>query len=297
MIAAQVAHAAADFCHNLDRTAAHWRETSNSVVVVTTRSLPEIWQLSARAREKGIVQVRVTEPDLANEVTALALSPGRDARRLCANLPLVGRGGDTSEFATGRERALRDLVGCMEAKDQTVGQSVFAHGAAVAARYSDLRDVLATGTSVFTWRLPSWLDLYRDRLVADLPADWLMDRYLTLHDCGKPLVRTVGGDGRVHFPEHARASQDVYRQLPAADDDVAELIGGDMRAHTLRACDVAEFAAHRFAAAWLLAAVAELHSNANMFGGCDSDGFKSKFKTLNRRGAQVCVARFGQVVT
>ena len=42
----------------------------------------------------------------------------------------------------------------------------------------------------------------------------------------------------------------------------------------------------------LLAALAEIHSNAKMFGGIDSTSFKMKWKQLDRRGKQICKKLF-----
>ena len=61
----------------------------------------------------------------------------------------------------------------------------------------------------------------------------------------------------------------------------------DMDAHLLKSDGVAEFAARPQATALLLTALAEVHSNAAMFGGADSDSFKIKAKHLDRRGGQV----------
>lgn len=47
--------------------------------------------LAARAVEEGIVRTIVREPDMENEITAVALQPGDDARRLCANFRLALR--------------------------------------------------------------------------------------------------------------------------------------------------------------------------------------------------------------
>jgi hypothetical protein len=41
-------------------------------------------------------------------------------------------------------------------------------------------------------------------------------------------------------------------------------------------------------------AVAEVHSNALMFGGLDSDGFKIKAKHLDKKGRQVIALMFPQ---
>ena len=38
----------------------------------------------------------------------------------------------------------------------------------------------------------------------------------------------------------------------------------------------------------LLAGLAEIHSNAEMFGGLDSVSFKIKWKQINKRGKAIC---------
>jgi hypothetical protein len=38
----------------------------------------------------------------------------------------------------------------------------------------------------------------------------------------------------------------------------------------------------------LLTALAEVHSNANMFGGIESISFKSKWKKIDKRGRMLC---------
>jgi hypothetical protein len=71
-------------------------------------------------------------------------------------------------------------------------------------------------------------------------------------------------------------------------------MGQDMDAHMLKADDIAEFATRPDAITLLVTAVAEVHSNALMFGGLDSDGFKIKAKHLDKKGRQVIALMFPQ---
>lgn len=48
-------------------------------------------ELATRATEEGIARTVWREPDLGNEITAVALEPGEVAARLCAQLPLALR--------------------------------------------------------------------------------------------------------------------------------------------------------------------------------------------------------------
>jgi hypothetical protein len=42
----------------------------------------------------------------------------------------------------------------------------------------------------------------------------------------------------------------------------------------------------------LIAALAEVHSNASLFGGIESTSFKIKWKTIDKRGRQICKRYF-----
>lgn len=68
-----------------------WLEDSNFLVVVAVPDEDALAELAARAAEEGIIRTLVREPDLDNELTAVALQPGSEARRLCAQLPLALR--------------------------------------------------------------------------------------------------------------------------------------------------------------------------------------------------------------
>lgn len=66
-----------------------------------------------------------------------------------------------------------------------------------------------------------------------------------------------------------------------------------MATHLVRAGTVEEFCKIKDAPTLLLSGVAEVNSNARMFGGVASDSFKIKFKRLEKYGLKICKNLFG----
>lgn len=179
---------------------------------------------------------------------------------------------------------------CFQFQDMDMLQ----HGQSVRAWYEDLRDlVIHGGPPESRFRLPGW---FFHPLVAEAIGsveDNVMRLYQVYHDCGKHLCRTVDADGRQHFPDHELYSRQRWLDL-GGSDEVAELIGRDMEAHRLGAGDCVAFASRPYAIPLLLTALAELHSNAQMFGGISSTSFKIKWKNLDRMGGKVVSAVVAQ---
>lgn len=183
----------------------------------------------------------------------------------------------------------------MEACEQAKGQSVLAHGQSVHKYALELVKFLRTGEGCKDWRLPEWIHTHRTALLERLvPLDDLM-LYAVYHDCGKPYCRVLDKEGRVHFPEHAAVSASVWREAGGTSLQ-CRLIAMDMDFHLLKAEGLAEFARRPEAATLMIVGLAEIHSNAAMFGGIDSVSFKIKWKQLDRRGRQVTEAMFTQSV-
>jgi hypothetical protein len=61
----------------------------------------------------------------------------------------------------------------------------------------------------------------------------------------------------------------------------------DMDIHILSADALKEFSERPEAISLLITGLAEIHSNASMFGGIESTSFKIKWKHLNKRGRQL----------
>jgi len=178
-----------------------------------------------------------------------------------------------------------ELARTMTRCEQAPGLSVLRHGQLVRRRYEDLVGHLRDGKPLaMDWKLPDWC---ADPLAVEgLPDDGTMAWYQVFHDCGKPAVLTYDEEGKRHFPGHADASRDAWLRA-GGSQEVADLIAMDMDAHLLKHEGVPEFAARAQARALLLTALAEIHANAEMFGGRESISFKSKWKNLDRRGKAV----------
>jgi hypothetical protein len=171
--------------------------------------------------------------------------------------------------------------------EQTKGQSVLQHGESVKSYTFDLINHLRNGSRLLhEWRLPDWLITNKDLLLGSLPTDETLDLYTRFHDIGKPYCLEIDSDGKRHFPNHAEVSFNIFKQI-FNDDHAAELIRHDMDIHLLKADGVEDFCKSTNSAVHLLVGLAEIHSNAQMFGGIDSTSFKIKWKCLNQRGKQI----------
>ena len=71
------------------------------------------------------------------------------------------------------------------------------------------------------------------------------------------------------------------------NDDISTLIRNDMKAHLIKPSEFKEFIKCDNYKILLITALCELHSNAIMFGGLESQSFKIKYKKLNRLGKNV----------
>ncbi len=172
---------------------------------------------------------------------------------------------------------------------QFQSMSVLDHGRSVHNWFRDLHGHLEQGSPLqLNWRMPEWI---HDPLIPKKLLSFdLLHTYQVYHDCGKPLCRVVDEQGRQHFPDHAEASRQRWLECSDGSKDalaIANLIGMDMDAHTLKADGIAEFAMREEAVSLLVTALCELHSNAQMFGGIDSVSFKIKWKALEKTGKRV----------
>lgn len=165
---------------------------------------------------------------------------------------------------------------------QMPGLSVLAHGQSVWAFYQDLHNHIVLGEPLkFEWRLPDWIHS-KALWEAQAPTSTI-EEYAVHHDCGKPFCRVVDSEGRQHFPDHALWSEKVWRAT-GGSDQAARLMGMDMDIHLLKADGLEAFASRPEWGTLLVVGLCEVHSNATMFGGIDSNSFKMKWKQISRRG-------------
>lgn len=123
-------------------------------------------------------------------------------------------------------------------------------------------------------RIPDWFHKIRLSDIHDLK---IIKQYTIFHDCGKPDCLQIV-DGKRHFPNHAEISYEIFKEI---NPEAAKLIRDDMVMHLkgeLPDWDKCH------ALTLLVVSLAEIHANAEMFGGIDSDSFKIKWKRINQRG-------------
>lgn len=175
---------------------------------------------------------------------------------------------------------------------QTDTQSVYQHGLSVRDHLFQIIEYLHTGQLSGEWKLPSWLSDFKPQILQALLPINIIEEYATFHDCGKVYCLEYDEHGKRHFPDHAEKSYYVWRSV-GGNPQAAELMRMDMLIHSLKAIEIDEFIQHPEAITLLLAGLAEIHSNASMFGGLQSDSFKIKWKQIDKRGKAICQKLFG----
>lgn len=179
----------------------------------------------------------------------------------------------------------------MQQCEQTAGLSILDHGLSV---WEQLQKLINGDTSGM--RLPQWYTQYKDQLLSSIHPSHILEQYATYHDCGKPYCLEIDEDGKRHFPNHAEISRLTYEKHFGTEGDhatIAELIGLDMICHTESADQIAgRNLSNATLCSLLLTALAEIHSNASMFGSLGSTSFKIKFKKLEKTGNRLCKRMF-----
>lgn len=269
-----------------------WYRTSNSIICLNTPNELELIKFSLKLKEKGIHFVEFREPDIGNELTAIAISPGPDVKKACSELPLAGK--KVNEGAQVRLKKKFNVVEAMEVTQQTPNQNMLQHGESVRDYLFDLVRFLRDPHYTFEkhWRFPAWVMAYGRKLAEKLPSDHVLEKYALWHDCGKPFCQEVNETGKTRYPDHAKVSGRLFRELYPEQEEISELIEMDMDIHLLKAEAVNEFSERTQAVTLLLLGLAEVHSNAEMFGGFTSESFKIKRKYLERRGTAICKLLF-----
>lgn len=275
-----------------------WHETSNSVIALSVEYEQALQELFLKLSFKQLKVIPFHEPDIGNELTCIAICPDHSVKKLLSGIPLAGK--KTNKGAEDRLNLKFDLVEAMQWCEQTQGQTIWEHGQSVKDYFFDLVGFITNPSHVCQfddWRFPEWFLSYGPRIVSVLPPVWELEKYTTWHDVGKPTCRTISDDGLVvQFPNHAKVSTELFRKTYPEQERVARLIERDMDIHKLSGEGVPEFVAKVGSlsdlAALLVAGVAEIHSNARLFGGTSSESFKIKWKHLSRRGMAICKVVF-----
>lgn len=183
-----------------------------------------------------------------------------------------------------------------EFQDIDTNLTIYQHGLDVCNKFQDLIDYLnSDGLNEYGFPVPKWMIEYKNILLNICIKNINeIKTYLVFHDCGKPFCLSVDEFGKRHFINHAEISKKTF--LKYSDNKfIAELIGKDMLCHTTKAKDYRSLIEEEFIEILLCAALASIHSNAEMFGGICSDSFKIKFKNLNKLGCRIMDEKYKHI--
>lgn len=182
----------------------------------------------------------------------------------------------------------------MQECPQTSTQSVYQHGLSVRDHMFQLIEMLKSGKyDTSMWKIPDWFHKYRKDILQQLLPMEIIEEYTIHHDCGKPYCLTIDESGKKHFPNHADVSYQTWLQV-GGNEAAAKLMKMDMIIHTMKAAEIDDFIKNPEAITLLIAGLAEIHSNASMFGGMKSQSFKIKWSHIQRRGKFICQKLFGE---
>lgn len=173
-------------------------------------------------------------------------------------------------------------------------QTIYDHGASVKQHSLQLISFLSEDARLQTnWKIPKWFDQYKKQIKENLLPLNIIEEYTLFHDCGKPYCLTIDENGRRHFPNHAEVSYKTWMSC-GGSEQVGKLIKMDMLIHQMKAKDIDEFIQHPEAITLLLVGLSEIHANASMFGGIESESFKIKYSQIDKRGKAICQKIFGE---
>ena len=97
--AVQAAHALQEFNIHCTEAARAWHATSNTLAFLTVANERALGVLLEKALVRGLPAAAFYEPDMDNEMTAIALGPA--AKGLCSGLPLALSGPTPKDQASG----------------------------------------------------------------------------------------------------------------------------------------------------------------------------------------------------
>ena len=85
----QSAHACVQFQHEHPELARDWFTNSNYLIFLSTENEDSLKELIKEANSKNIKISIFREPDINNEITAIALEPCEQSRKMTSRLPLM----------------------------------------------------------------------------------------------------------------------------------------------------------------------------------------------------------------
>jgi hypothetical protein len=302
-------HAAMELAADYPEDHQNWHRSSNYIIVLVKPNERSLWEFSKSLKAQGFKVSEFYEPDV-QELTSIAVVSAPGIKEACKGIPLAGKNHHKTHVQKtlqSRERRLQNTISAMMECKNSVGQSVLEHGESVRDHLFDLVQFLKVpeSHSKYSWKYPGWLFQYTDKILYNLMDNFTMNKYALLHDIGKPSCRSIDEFGKAHYPEHHKRSHEVFMSLYPHEPVVGELILRDMDLHLMDLKSVEDYHSraledykgdlsytNKIITTLLLTSLAEIHANAELFGGFDSESFKIKHKKLTKVGKALCEKMF-----
>lgn len=87
----QSVHAAIEFIYEHPQIANQWKSLSNSLAGLAVKDEVQLKSLITKLQKRNINFSIFREPDIQDQITAIAIEPTAEARKLCSYIPLALR--------------------------------------------------------------------------------------------------------------------------------------------------------------------------------------------------------------
>ena len=85
----QSCHAGIDFQHQHPEIAKQWNKESNYLIILSVENEERLFLCLEKFKYYGLKTTEFREPDIENQLTAIAIEPGELTRKLTKKLPLA----------------------------------------------------------------------------------------------------------------------------------------------------------------------------------------------------------------
>jgi len=107
---AQSAHAIAELLMAEPVIASKWHRDSNSIIVLAAKNAKELFFLNEQSISAGLSPVIFREPDLMDEITAIAFAPSALNKKFLRKLTLVGKNTLPADQLQSRETRIKSIA-------------------------------------------------------------------------------------------------------------------------------------------------------------------------------------------
>ena len=87
--AVQSAHAGIDFQHEYPEIAKKWNTQSNYLIILSVENEEQLFLCLEKFKHYNLKTTSFREPDIDNQLTAIAVEPGPRTKKLTSRLPLA----------------------------------------------------------------------------------------------------------------------------------------------------------------------------------------------------------------